>query len=434
MAAGRDARQHVRVPDSPALPQARSQARTLAEAGNLDAARALLAHAVDAGRARLADGDPDLPAALRELAALHRRADDPAAARRVLEEAVAAGQRLPATDPLTVLPAYDLAVVADELANRHVARTHFERVATLGPAALGDDHPAVAHARAYLAGGPPAPAAPFQPTAPAPQAAPLPTVPSPQAVPSLPAGVRAPRSRRPHVLAGLAVVVTLAVVAAIVRPGDDGRSGDEGTTGAAGVPAAAASAAPAGSGLPTSPGVPAASATATASVAAPSAPVSAAPARTVTATPTATRPRAVAPAPGRTVPAPAVRTRIVAPGNGSRVPWPFDARFTVSAADVAATRTVVTLSICVAGRCYLDGKLDIIGDRAAPYTVRLGSTRPEGVGVAWRLRLDRVATQTYADLVAEREAEMAAGTWGDKGSAMSKLNATPVGTLTVVKS
>jgi len=128
-----------------------------------------------------------------------------------------------------------------------------------------------------------------------------------------------------------------------------------------------------------------------------------------------------------------VSTRIVSPSNGSRVAWPFTARFTVSAADAKSRSTVLALSICVAGRCYLDGELAVADGAAAPYRVRLGSTRPEGVGVAWTVRLDRLTPTTFARLVAERDAEIAASTWGDKGTTMSALNATPVSTLTVTK-
>ena len=72
---------------------------------------------------------------------------------RLLEEAYAAGQRIGPADPLMVLLAYDLAVVAEELANRHEARKNFALVAEYGPAALGEGHPAVAHAGDYLAEG-----------------------------------------------------------------------------------------------------------------------------------------------------------------------------------------------------------------------------------------------------------------------------------------
>jgi hypothetical protein len=129
-----------------------------------------------------------------------------------------------------------------------------------------------------------------------------------------------------------------------------------------------------------------------------------------------------------------VRTRIVSPAGGSSVRWPFDAAFSVSAADVAAADTVVALSICVAGLCYLDGRLDIIEGRAAPYTVYLGSTKPEGTGVPWTLRLDRLSKSAYAALVADRDAAIGKGTWGVTDSTpVGSLNATPVSALTVTK-
>jgi hypothetical protein len=128
-----------------------------------------------------------------------------------------------------------------------------------------------------------------------------------------------------------------------------------------------------------------------------------------------------------------VKTRISSPAANSTVPWPFDAKFTVSAADASATGTVLSLSICVAGHCYLDGKVDIYDGVAAPYTVYLGSTKPEGTGAAWQLRLDRITKATYDKLVTERDASIAAGTWGNVSTRMNALNATPVSSVTVTK-
>jgi len=86
-----------------------------------------------------------------QLAAVHQRAGDPSAARRVLEEAYAAGQwRLGDTDPVMLGISFDLGVVAEEMENRHEARRAFGRVAAHGPAALGADHWAVVRARSYL--------------------------------------------------------------------------------------------------------------------------------------------------------------------------------------------------------------------------------------------------------------------------------------------
>ena len=88
------------------------------------------------------------------LARLHREVDDPLAARRVLEEAFAAGERRwEHSDPLMLALAFELAEVAEELGNRHEARRNYTRVATAGPAVLGEHHPAVRAARDYL--GPP---------------------------------------------------------------------------------------------------------------------------------------------------------------------------------------------------------------------------------------------------------------------------------------
>jgi hypothetical protein len=78
------------------------------------------------------------------------------AARRLLEEAYAAGQwRLGDADPLMLEISYDLGMVAEELGNRHEARKALARVADTGAAVLGADHWAVARARAYLDDEPP---------------------------------------------------------------------------------------------------------------------------------------------------------------------------------------------------------------------------------------------------------------------------------------
>ncbi|GAB2588061.1 hypothetical protein Aab01nite_49280 [Paractinoplanes abujensis] len=416
----------------------RQQARALVEAGNPSAARALLEDAVGQGRAGLAEGDPELLETMRQLAGLHSAAGDPAGARRVLEEAAAAARGGAGADPLVVMLAFDLAVVAEELANRHVARRNFAEVADLGPAALGEDHWVVARARDYLdAAAPavsvsasPAPAsaqpASGVPTSGAPGVSPA-SFSAPAPVPPLssapPLASAPPSSARrnwlPAALGGVAGGIIVAVVVAVllVRPGDDQPESTAATRPAPSQPAAAPTASAAISALPQAPVVPSAAASATTAPPTP-------PPSTATAPPAATR---------TTPPAAAVRTRIVGPAANSRVPYPFDARFTVSPADVKSTNTVVALLICVAGRCYLDGKLDIIGNGAAPYTIYLGSTRPEGAGVTWRLRLDRLPKATYNDLIDRRDAAIADGTWGDKGTPMSALNATPVSTLAVVK-
>ncbi|GAB7039271.1 MULTISPECIES: hypothetical protein [Catenuloplanes] len=137
--------------------EARQQAQRIADGGDPAAARALLENVVDRGRPGLATGDPELLTTMRQLAGLYAQAGDHTGARRLLEEAYAAGQqRIQPVDPVMVLLAYDLAVVADELANRLVAKKNFALVAEHGPAALGDGHPAVTHARDYVAAGTPA--------------------------------------------------------------------------------------------------------------------------------------------------------------------------------------------------------------------------------------------------------------------------------------
>ncbi|MEU4625120.1 hypothetical protein AB0G04_34745 [Actinoplanes sp. NPDC023801] len=555
------------MPESSAFTQARQRAEALARSGDLDGARTLLERAVEIGRAQLAQGDAELLATMRQLADVQMRADDPMAARRTLEEAIEAGIRLGDTDPLMLMLSYDLGLVAEELANRHVARTNFTRVAELGPSVLGAGHPAVIHARTYL--GPDAPALSSVPAsspglASSPGSAPLPVqAPSPARVPSpgaavssgaageagpvleagpardiqpipaaaavpsppgtaplhqgpIPAAVPFPpsgtvpapdpmvpaamsghgpaggsRSRKSMVAAGAAVVaVTLAVTAIFVRTGGDAGSSVQaaparvtlhdagssvmvlwdspanrsvsaftitgGPAGRAAQPLGETTAnvtafevrnldpavdycfavvASYGSdGAATSPQ----SCTTReppASAAPPAQPSSAAvpPSRSTTA-PGAPRTPASTPArTATTTKAAVVRTRISSPAARSRVSWPFDATFTVSNADASATGTVLALSICVAGRCYLDGKVDVYDGVAAPYTVYLGSTKPEGTGAAWQLRLDRITRATYDKLVAERDASIAAGTWGNVSTRMNALNATPVSTLTVTK-
>ncbi|PZF97030.1 tetratricopeptide repeat protein, partial [Micromonospora deserti] len=149
-------------------PLAAVQQRALAlrAAGELTAARRLLADAVGSAAAPYGKDHPDVLSTAHLLARLHREAEDPGAARRVLEEAFAAGERRwPHADPLMLALAFELAAVADELGNRHEARRNYTRVATAGPAVLGADHPAVRTARQYLGDAAPAPvAAGHQPT------------------------------------------------------------------------------------------------------------------------------------------------------------------------------------------------------------------------------------------------------------------------------
>ena len=430
---------------------------------------------------------------MRQLAGVYVRVDDPMAARRLLEEAIEAGRRLGDTDPLAVMLAFDLAVVAEDLGNRHVARTNFARVAQSGPAALGDGHPAVVRARACL--GPSAPPEPVRHMPP--PLSPVGSFSPPPGPPLAPVARSVSRSRKSLVLAGVTVVAATAAVSAILarspgtagsavqaapgrvtlhdagssvmlaweRPANDSVSSfsitggpvgeaprqwgeataDAGSFQVAGLDPArdycfAVVASYRADGAATSPQA------CTARAAAPPAPASAAapsiapavspsvpavPSRTARTAAPATRPTK-APV-TRTTTAAATRTAIVSPAAYSTVGWPFEARFTVSAADASAGGTVVSLSICVAGRCYLDGKVDVNDGVPAPYTVRLGSTEPEGAGAAWQLRLDRISRPDYDNLVAERNAAIAAGTWGATGTPASALNATPVSTLTVTK-
>ncbi|MFC3744109.1 class I SAM-dependent methyltransferase [Paractinoplanes deccanensis] len=463
------------------------QARALIEAGDVDAARELLERAVEGNRAALAEGEPGMLAAMRELAGLRSRGGDLMGARRLLEEAQAAGHRLSPADPLAVMLSYDLGTVAEQLANRHVARTNFATVAEHGPAALGEDHSVVERARAYLDDAEPAGAeregsaqqspTPLIVVPDTPPVATAPAPPPPGPIPPLPTSARpagegaGPKSagpkgagpkgagpkgagpkgagpkgagpkgagpesgegpdasnrpsRKPWIFAaaGIAVGATVAATVLLARPDDATPAGVE-------VQAQAQTQAPAATTAATKPAT-AQQTSAPQSTAPQTTRAQAAPRKT-----TAPATKTTAPATETTAPAtkaPTVATRIVSPANGSKVPYPFDARFTVSPADAASRDTVVALLVCVAGRCYLDGKLDIIDGAAAPYTIYLGSTKPEGTGVAWSLRLDRLSTATYGRLIAEREARWNDGSWGDKGTTMSLLNPTPVSTLTVVK-
>ncbi|WP_246016813.1 fibronectin type III domain-containing protein [Micromonospora pisi] len=137
----------------PPLPAVRRNAQALSDAGDSPAARRLLAQAIEAGRPAYGEDDREVLATAHLLARLHTQADDPAAARRALEEALAAGlRRWGDADPLLLAISFDLGTVAEELGNRHEARRNFTRVATAGPAALGEDHWTVRAAREYLGG------------------------------------------------------------------------------------------------------------------------------------------------------------------------------------------------------------------------------------------------------------------------------------------
>ncbi|MFI6784426.1 tetratricopeptide repeat protein [Micromonospora sp. NPDC050276] len=155
------------------LAAAQHRALALRASGDLSAARQLLAEAVESAPPPYGDGHPEMLHTAHVLARLHREGDDPLAARRVLEEAFAAGERRwEHSDPLMLALAFELAEVAEELGNRHEARRNYTRVATAGPAALGENHPAVRAARGYLGAPAPTPGG-QQPAPPTPTAAPV---------------------------------------------------------------------------------------------------------------------------------------------------------------------------------------------------------------------------------------------------------------------
>ena len=162
------------------LGAARHRAQTLASAGDLAGARAVLEHAVGVGQTRLGEDDPDVLLTACQLAEILQQIDDPSAARRVLEEAYAAGsRRLGDADPVLLRISHQLGVVAEELGNRHEARKAFARILEFGPPVLGAHHPTLAQARSYLGQDQIPPA--VRPEAPAPlhSAPPQPTLFSP---------------------------------------------------------------------------------------------------------------------------------------------------------------------------------------------------------------------------------------------------------------
>lgn len=137
------------VPDH--LSTVARNARALATRGDLSSARAMLDQALEPAATMLGPDHPEVLAATRLLASLHRDLGELSDARRVLEEALAAGQFTLGDDNPALLPlSYDLAMLADELGNRHEARRNFTRLLRYGPAALGPDHEYVRAARRYL--------------------------------------------------------------------------------------------------------------------------------------------------------------------------------------------------------------------------------------------------------------------------------------------
>ncbi|MBM0239140.1 tetratricopeptide repeat protein, partial [Micromonospora sp. ATA32] len=81
------------MPPSSPLAAAQHQALALRSAGDLATARRMLAGAIESSRPAYGEDHPEVLGSAHLLARLHREADDPAAARRVLEEAYAAGER-----------------------------------------------------------------------------------------------------------------------------------------------------------------------------------------------------------------------------------------------------------------------------------------------------------------------------------------------------
>jgi hypothetical protein len=120
------------------------------------AAVASLSEALVLTGERIGTDHPEVLAATRVLAALHKQLGELPEARSLLENAIAAGQFTRGErDPVMLGLAFDLAHVAHELENRHEARRNFERVRRYGPAVLGPEHEYVRVAQRYL-GGPPA--------------------------------------------------------------------------------------------------------------------------------------------------------------------------------------------------------------------------------------------------------------------------------------
>jgi hypothetical protein len=154
------------------------------------AAQKRLREALDASIRPLGPDHPDVLAAARVLAALHRRLGELSQARTVLEEGLAGGlSTIGMAHPAMLALAHDLGHIAAELENRHEARRNFEHLQQFGPDVLGPAHPYVAAATAYLAGQWPVASADAEPSEwpeppdPAPPAPPDPPIPpAPEAV------------------------------------------------------------------------------------------------------------------------------------------------------------------------------------------------------------------------------------------------------------
>jgi hypothetical protein len=196
-----------------------ADARERYERHDLTGARAVLIEALKVATPTLGAADRDVLQTSRLLATLYREGGELAPARRILEEAIAAGQlRWPEDDPLMLLMIFDLGVVADEFGNRHEARRNFGIVARLGPDVLGPDHAVVVAAAGYL--DPEStqviPAVLDNPSWEAPNHVPE-TRPTPRAEPArMPAQHRAPGGRRTLVILILIVTAVALAAAAVV--------------------------------------------------------------------------------------------------------------------------------------------------------------------------------------------------------------------------
>jgi hypothetical protein len=143
--------QHSGVSGPAHLLAAVQNARALAARGDLRGATTVLDDTVEVAVAVLGPDHPEVLSATRLLASLHRDLGELSVARRLLESAIAAGERsLGDADAMMLSLSYDLATLAHELGNRHEARRNFARLARYGPAVLGAEHPQVEAALRYL--------------------------------------------------------------------------------------------------------------------------------------------------------------------------------------------------------------------------------------------------------------------------------------------
>ncbi|HEX6500011.1 MAG TPA: tetratricopeptide repeat protein [Micromonosporaceae bacterium] len=150
--ADRTAGQHDPVSVAEHLTSICRTATALRERGDLDAARSMLAPAIDLASASLGADHPDVLDATGLLADVEYERGDLRAARRLLEEALAAGQvPLGPAHPQMLALAARLGAIAHELGNRHEARRNFTTVSTLGRAVLAPDDPALLVADRWLA-------------------------------------------------------------------------------------------------------------------------------------------------------------------------------------------------------------------------------------------------------------------------------------------